>query len=177
MVLISSIWAAAGLLYLVWTDKAYRSQGKLSIATSTAGWIIYFLHFIIVIISVIKGLWKITLPLPQLGWILIVAGSTFYLWALLSIKSLSRMSGLKTDRLITTGAFAYSRNPQNMSWFLVLIGISLVGQSVFALLMTMVLVVGFRLDLIIEERHLERIYTEKWKKYAKDVPRWLKLLR
>lgn len=64
---------------------------------------------------------------------------------MLEFRSLRKMSGLETSKLITTGIYRYSRNPQYTGWFLALLGISIMGRSGLALLLTIILIVGIHL--------------------------------
>ena len=49
---------------------------------------------------------------------------------------------MTTDRLITTGPYSYSRNPQLLGWALVLLGVATAGRSGAALALTAIYWVG-----------------------------------
>lgn len=87
--------------------------------------------------------------------------------------SLKRMSGVDTSKLVTTGIYRYSRNPQNLGLFLVFLGISIAGRSLLALLLTEVFVIGFHMYAIkLEESYLERIFGEEYRRYKERSPRY-----
>jgi len=74
-----------------------------------------------------------------------IIGLIIMLAGMLEFRSLRKMSGLETSKLITTGIYRYSRSPQYTSWFLALLGISIMGRSGLALLLTIILIVGIHL--------------------------------
>ena len=81
------------------------------------------------------------LPLPHglaypLGGALLVVGLVGYDAAPREFHSLRRNWGMKTDRLIMTGPYAYGRNPQLIGWALVLLGAAIAGRSGAALALT-----------------------------------------
>ena len=93
----------------------------------------------------------------------------------LRFESLQRMSGTQTDQLITGGIYRYSRNPQNVGWILGLLGMSILGDSAVALVLTGLFALIFRTHLPREEAHLERIYDEAYRRYRQRTPRYLGL--
>lgn len=78
------------------------------------------------------------------------------------------------NAILTTGVFAWSRNPIYLADLLILTAItfwfgSLIG---FALIPVLFLVLKLRF-VIPEEKRLERVFGEEFKSYAAKVPRWL----
>jgi protein-S-isoprenylcysteine O-methyltransferase Ste14 len=109
----------------------------------------------------------------SVGLALGVLGLTVMLFGMLEFRSLKRMSGMDASRLITTGIYQYSRNPQYAGWFVALVGMSVAGRSFFTLLLTVALIVGIHLYTVkLEEPYLERIFGEEYVRYRKRTPRY-----
>ena len=88
------------------------------------------------------------------------------------------MSGVQVDSLITDDIFAWSRNPQNVGWGLVLLGIALVGRSGAALLLTAVFWLATHLYLVgHKEPQLERAFGAAYRRYLARTSCYLRLPR
>ena len=100
-------------------------------------------------VCLVLASWWSPWPLPPprglaypLGGALLVAGLVGYIAARREFRSLRRNWGMRTDRLVTTGPYAYSRNPQLMGWALVLLGAAIAGRSGAALALAAIYWVG-----------------------------------
>ena len=113
----------------------------------------------------------------RIGGVLMVSGVALVFAAVWEFRSLARMSGRRTDRLVTSGPYRYSRNPQSVGWFLGLLGVAIYGRSSTALLFSVLLAAAFRAYLPVEERHLERVYGSEWRRYRQQTPRFAGLRR
>jgi len=86
-----------------------------------------------------------------LGIILVLAG-------ILEFRSLHKISGMNDSKLITTGVYSWSKNPQFLGFYLALLGTSILGKSGYALLLTVIAVIYCHYYIVeIEEPHLEHI--------------------
>jgi protein-S-isoprenylcysteine O-methyltransferase Ste14 len=78
------------------------------------------------------------------------------------------------NRLVTTGAFALSRNPMYLGFALVLVGASAFSGGLSALLLALVfLPVADRWYIPYEERLLAQAFGTAWEDYKRRVRRWL----
>ncbi len=79
-----------------------------------------------------------------------------------------------TTKIMTTGFYAYSRNPIYVAFCLIVIGIGLSLNS-FWLLISFVpaVVIVFYTAIVKEENYLEEKFGEEYKKYKDKVRRWL----
>lgn len=108
------------------------------------------------------------------GLVMLGVGVAVMLAGMIEFRSIRRIPGLDASKFVTTGIYQWSRNPQYFGWFLVLIGISLMGSSGLALLYTMIAITLFRFYITqIEEPYLERIFGEKYLLYKERTPRYI----
>ena len=173
----------AGVIWLVGTSVIlrrvrldYEQEGVIADATVWAVWLSYALLAAAVIAAAALGTWALgisSLASLAIGLPLIFVGIVIDLAGVVSMGSLARMNGQEPDRLITEGAFRYSRNPQNVGIGMAGIGLALLGDSGLALALVVVSIVVFRAYLVVEEQHLERVFGEEFRRYKQRTPRWL----
>ena len=93
---------------------------------------------------------------------------------MIEFQSLRRISGGDTSRLVTTGIYQWSRNPQYVGWPLTLLGIALMGRSALAFLFTAVFMIALHLYTIwMEEPYLEQIFGEPYQSYKLKTARYI----
>jgi protein-S-isoprenylcysteine O-methyltransferase Ste14 len=79
-----------------------------------------------------------------------------------------------TTRIVSEGAFRYSRNPVYLSLTLLYIGMSLIIDSLWVLVMVVPALVLTQWGVIYrEERYLEHKFGEEYRNYARSVRRWI----
>ena len=79
-----------------------------------------------------------------------------------------------TTRIVTDGAFRFSRNPTYVSLTLLHVGVALVLGSLWVLLMVVPAVVAVHWGIVLrEERYLEAKFGEEYRSYAAKVRRWV----
>ena len=107
------------------------------------------------------------LVIASAGGGLIAAGRREYV-------SRARLYGLVEDKLIATGIYRYSRNPQYVGYWLVLLGAATASLSQWAFLL------GFGIVPIIhfyvrgvEEPHLRSAFGQNYREYCSRTPRYL----
>jgi protein-S-isoprenylcysteine O-methyltransferase Ste14 len=125
----------------------------------------------------------LALTVAALGLLLVVAGLVLVVRAVALFVRIGRGTLAPWDptrALITTGVYAFSRNPMKAGLFLVLLGECLVSGSralmVWATAFFIANVVYIRW---FEERGLERRFGPAYRAYCERVPRWpgLRVLR
>ena len=109
------------------------------------------------------------LVIASLGGGLIVAARREY-------ASPSRVYGLLEDKLITTGIYRYSRNPQYVGYWLVMLGtaIASLSQWTFLLAFGFAPIVHFYVRGV-EEPHLRSAFGAQYLAYCTSTPRYLRL--
>ena len=80
---------------------------------------------------------------------------------------------VKASKLVTKGIFAYTRNPMYLAMLLVILAFGLKLGNAFNIL----IVAGFmsymnRFQIIPEERILEQIFGDEYRRYRAEVRRW-----
>lgn len=77
------------------------------------------------------------------------------------------------DRLVTTGPFAYMRNPMYFGQIIFLMGLALTLHSLFAALLTMAVAIWFHFRVLRDERRLIKRFGEPYVAYQRATKRWL----
>ena len=152
----------------------YQEFGKLTKTAAYLETMIFFLHgvssyafldsrlsslqpghwtFVLALVLMVAGVAGVLLIMAQLGW-----GKTV---------------GQRVDGLRSSGAYRYSRNPQLILYFLVVLGYSLLWPSWSGLLW--VGLYGFLAHHMVrvEEAHLSEQYGEAYEIYRRRTPRYL----
>ncbi len=109
------------------------------------------------------------------GVALCAAGLTLFLFSLLSFGTSFRIGidNQKPDRLITTGVFAYSRNPIYTAFAALLLGIFLIFPNYIFFCYFVGAAVLFHRQVLREETFLLSCYGEEYAAYCKKVRRYL----
>ncbi len=137
--------AAGGLIALRRAPVERARSGQVTVPTVIAAYVAYLGPSVCLVLASWWSPWP--LPPPRglaypIGGALLVAGLVGYIAARREFRSLRRNWGMRTDRLVTTGPYAYSRNPQLMGWALVLLGAAIEGRSGAALALAAIYWVG-----------------------------------
>ena len=124
-----------------------------------------------------RGLSLATLPIPLrlAGFAFLLVGLTGLAWC---FSLFARARGtpnprLPPSRLVTSGPYAWTRNPIAGSHFLAVLGVALVVGSPGALLIVFLLGIPASLLIRHEERTLESRFGAEYRAYRESVPRWI----
>jgi protein-S-isoprenylcysteine O-methyltransferase Ste14 len=77
------------------------------------------------------------------------------------------------DRLVTTGPFAYCRNPMYLGHIIFLVGLTLSLRSELAAIITIATVVWFHFRVRRDERRLSERFGQPYVDYTARVKRWM----
>jgi protein-S-isoprenylcysteine O-methyltransferase Ste14 len=111
-----------------------------------------------------------------LGSALIVVAVLLLVWGVRMMRhaGTSIKTYVPTTALVTTGPIRFSRNPLYVSLTLCYVGIALAVQSLWSLLLLLVVLVVMQHGVIFrEERYLERRFGEDYVRYKERVRRWI----
>ena len=111
-----------------------------------------------------------------LGWPLVGGGIALAAWFARTIHGAD--TTLRTDKpvssLVQEGPFRYSRNPGYLSLTMIYVGIAILRNALWAiLLLPLALYVIQREVIEREERYLERTFGEEYLAYTRRVRRWV----
>ena len=91
------------------------------------------------------------------------------------IKRAGGGPGLETppERLVTTGLYAFTRNPMYLGHIVFLIGLTLALNSLFAGVITVATIIWFHYRVLQDERRLTGRFGQPYFDYMAGVKRWI----
>ena len=116
---------------------------------------------------------------PIAGALLATAGAAFVIVAQIQMGRAWRVGVRPGDAplFIRHGLFRFSRNPIFVGMALIGLGVALSAWTWWSWAALVVFVVACSVQVSIEESHLEASFGEVYRRYRKQVPRWLGLSR
>ena len=110
-----------------------------------------------------------------LGIVLFIGGNGLALWGLAELGAYAS-SGLEY-RLVTSGPYKYTRNPQYLGDIIALIGAILMVNSLYVTIPSLLGILLFGLPPFAEEPWLREKYGDEYIEYCRRVPRFIRLRR
>jgi protein-S-isoprenylcysteine O-methyltransferase Ste14 len=160
--------------------RGTQRLAELAVLVGFALWlnqvIIYALHLRLTG----SGLDTILLDLPiakVVGAILIVVGFILFIWALISFGTSWRV-GIDTHKpgeLVTSGVFAFTRNPIFLFLDLYFVGTFLINGTLLFLLAAFVAIIAVHYQIMQEERFLAHAYGQAYQDYRRQTERYFSL--
>ena len=170
----SGLLIASGGWALLRARREFDERGRLGVRTFLAAFLAYVGHAAVTLFAAWKSTWTVPID-PRValstGGLTAVVGVSLYMAARIEFRSFRRTWGLDNDRLVTTGIYRFSRNPQTLGAVLFLAGAGLAGRSAVALLLVTLLWVASLIWLPVEEKVLEHLFGDKYRRYRDTVPR------
>lgn len=109
-----------------------------------------------------------------IGAILIVAGEAIRLAGVAAAGTVTRRRSRNVQRLVTYGAFAWSRNPLYNGNFLIWLGFVVIsGVLWFLPIAILIFAIEYTLIVRYEEGVLESIFGQEYLTYKTRTPRWI----
>jgi protein-S-isoprenylcysteine O-methyltransferase Ste14 len=158
------------------SDDAHGYNGKIFMFIS-------LLEFVVVSIYAFKSEWyQYFLPfwyleysyLQYIGWGLLLL-SLVLVWVAQSHMANSWRIGIDVNNkteLVTSGLFAYSRNPVFLGIMIANVGLFLTIPNAFTLLIISLSVVSINTQIRLEEVFLENSHGKEYQEYLNQVRRW-----
>ena len=122
-----------------------------------------------VIVPVYLILAQPTVPLLIVGASVALLGGVIRAWAAGTIR--------KNRVLATTGPYAYTRNPLYFGSFLIAIGLVIASGSWWFVALLVIYLAVYHRVMLKEERRLERLFDDEYRRYEAAVPRFFPRLR
>jgi protein-S-isoprenylcysteine O-methyltransferase Ste14 len=110
------------------------------------------------------------------GWLLVALGSGLSIWALATFRGArtSISPNRPASRLVTQGPFRLSRNPMYLGLSVVYLGVTLLVNSLWILLLFPLVIALLHLTVIRrEERYLAATFGIAYDEYRRRIRRWL----
>jgi protein-S-isoprenylcysteine O-methyltransferase Ste14 len=115
-----------------------------------------------------------TLRLVLLGSAIVLVGELWRLWGIAAAGTVTRRRSRDVQRLVTYGAFAYSRNPLYNGNFLIWMGFIVIsGVLWFLPIAALLFAIEYSLIVAFEEGVLESTFGDEYLAYKSRTPRWL----
>ncbi len=138
------------------------------IAISLGGFTLLTVFNVMVRQTTPRNPWAISDPWVLAAWSMLLTG--------LAIRSWSAGTLNKSRELTTVGPYAITRNPLYIGSFLMMFAFCVLCRD----WPTLLFVAGpmallYRLQVLFEERRLERLFPEQWPSYVQSTPRFLPL--
>lgn len=152
-----------------------RRKSFLPLLYSIGLFILLFLIIPVGLIFLLRLPWSILSFYPYnliIGVILIVSGIIVTYMGIQGLRlRYSRDSYAKNNEgLVTTGIYAYTRNPMYLGATILILGIFILLSYTFILISTILFLILFYLTAKSEEKQLEEKYGKSYRKYKSKVP-------
>lgn len=114
--------------------------------------------------------------LRTVGGAVAAVGVLLDVWAVVAFRraSTSPLPFRPTTTIVATGPYRFTRNPMYLGLALVYLGLTLVANAVWPLVLLPAAVVAIRVAVIArEERYLEAKFGDAYRQYRARVRRWI----
>ena len=155
-----SFWTRGHLTSLmgIWSGIAMHGHALMTFAMS---WIDRGSLYETRLIATVLGL-----VLTASGIAAIAAGRRAY-------GDVARVYGLKEDVLIESGIYRWTRNPQYLGYYLLLLGNAVVSGSAIAFIFVIIFILLIHAGVIlVEEPHLRQVFGADYETYTQRVARY-----
>lgn len=133
------------------------------------GWLLQRVHALPIVPSS-------TVAREPVGLGLVVAGLAFMCWAVVTFLTARTtvIPNRPASRLVTVGPYRFSRNPMYTGFTVVYIGLTLIINSAWPLLILPLVILAL-LSMVIEreEQYLHGAFGKQYAEYTRRVRRWL----
>ena len=109
-----------------------------------------------------------------LGLVLMASGIASIAAGRRAYGDVARVYGLKEDMLIESGIYRWTRNPQYLGYYLLLLGSAVASGSAVAFLFVIIFIILIHAGVVlVEEPHLRQVFGGDYETYMQRVARYL----
>ena len=155
-------------------DSAHKSRWEIAEVIFGIPFLIGVALQFVIPLSLSQGIVRQVLILA--GIVLIIIGISFVILARREFAQYGQPTdpGHPTGKVVKTGVFALSRNPLYLGGSIFLLGIALLLNTLWAIVMLVLSMIICHYVLILpEERYLARKFGDEYEEYIASVRRWL----
>lgn len=109
-----------------------------------------------------------------IGGLIFLIGFALYTWTIMLFARIGQGTQtpiVPTQRLVTTGPYAYSRNPMFLGALLMIIGFGIILNSVAAIVLGLIIPISYLIFIkLVEEKELEARFGQEYLEYKQQVP-------
>jgi protein-S-isoprenylcysteine O-methyltransferase Ste14 len=107
---------------------------------------------------------------PVTGGLLMLAGLSLATWA---VTTAATVNLAQPHRIIRSGPYGRSRNPMYVAWTLVYLGVALIANTAWPLVLLPAVLLWTHAVVLREERHLESHFGAEYRQYRSSVRRYI----
>lgn len=168
VLLVGTVWSVAFPDKRIWPPpRKWSWQYLLS-------WVLFYLTFILVAVFIFVD-WNSWLFTQNgrfyLGVPIAIVGAMLVSWGIYTL-GITNTSGLKGG-FIVAGPYKFTRNPQYLGDMLLFLGIILISNSLYVLVLNALLILVFAITPLAEETWLEEQYGDEYMVYKERTSRFL----
>ena len=170
------VFLLAGGTILPMVRREYLQKSRLRQPAAILQLGVWFLFHVFLALAIWRELWPSLpayIPKNWFGGLFMLAGSSTCLAGMGAFHSLTAVTGRTADRLVTSGIYRWTRNPQYTGYGLIMLGIVLGYWSPTAWLVLPAYALLVCATVRIEEEHLTGVFGEQYQIYCKQVPRFI----
>jgi protein-S-isoprenylcysteine O-methyltransferase Ste14 len=173
------ILLGAYIVFRIFVRRDYQQKGRLSFGSSMLELLVFCVVFCYPFVYNSSGwgwFWSESAPAGTTAWItgmLILAAGFGLAFGTMFWFGIRRAFGLQANKLVQNGLYRFSRNPQVLGGYLLVIGSSIIWQSWYNLVWIGLYAATTHWMIITEEEHLRQSYGAEYASYCQNVPRYL----
>jgi protein-S-isoprenylcysteine O-methyltransferase Ste14 len=171
-----SAFLVAGAIILPMVRREYLKRGSLSQFTALLQLVLWFFFHVFLALAVFGDLWpplEAYIPKHWVGVLLFLIGLVICLAGMWAFRSMKKVTGRETSRLVVKGIYRWSRNPQYVGYGLIILGFVIGYWSVTAWMVFIGYMMLVYATMRIEEQHLENVFGAEYQEYCQRVSRFL----